>query len=223
MSGCIFWDVDTQIDFMLPDGKLYVPGAENLRPVLGGLTSLAHAHGIRIVASADDHMPDHAEISESPDYETTFPPHCMRGTRGQQKIEETALVDPLIMEPDPVPVSELRDMVGRHHGDILFHKHEFDVFSNPNVEPVLDVLKPDCIVVYGVAMDVCNRFAIEGFLSRAPGIKVYAVTDATKPIDAGKADALLAEWKNRGVKLITSNGVEERIDWFAGRYPVSRP
>ena len=28
MSGSVLWDVDTQVDFMLPLGKLYVPDAE---------------------------------------------------------------------------------------------------------------------------------------------------------------------------------------------------
>ena len=32
MAGTIFWDVDTQVDFMLPTGKLYVPGAEQIVP-----------------------------------------------------------------------------------------------------------------------------------------------------------------------------------------------
>jgi nicotinamidase-related amidase len=26
----VLWDVDTQHDFMLPEGKLYVPGAEEV-------------------------------------------------------------------------------------------------------------------------------------------------------------------------------------------------
>src|SRR2546423_1349478 len=30
MAGRVLWDVDTQVDFMLPEGKLYVPGAEQL-------------------------------------------------------------------------------------------------------------------------------------------------------------------------------------------------
>jgi nicotinamidase-related amidase len=28
----VFWEVDVQADFMLPDGKLYVPGAKKLLP-----------------------------------------------------------------------------------------------------------------------------------------------------------------------------------------------
>jgi len=28
----VFWEVDTQQDFMLPGGKLYVPGAEKIIP-----------------------------------------------------------------------------------------------------------------------------------------------------------------------------------------------
>ena len=38
----IFWDVDTQYDFMKADGKLYVPDAEQLIPNLKKLTDYAH-------------------------------------------------------------------------------------------------------------------------------------------------------------------------------------
>jgi hypothetical protein len=30
----ILWDVDTQMDFMLPGGKLYIPGAEEAIPAM---------------------------------------------------------------------------------------------------------------------------------------------------------------------------------------------
>ncbi|MBI2614538.1 MAG: hypothetical protein HYW52_02435, partial [Gemmatimonadetes bacterium] len=52
MAGLIFWDVDTQYDFMRADGKLYVPDAERIIPNLAQLTGAAHQHGIRVVASA---------------------------------------------------------------------------------------------------------------------------------------------------------------------------
>src|SRR2546426_9630961 len=96
MARVIFWDVDTQYDFMHADGKLYVPEAERIITNLQRLTNYAHGHGIRIVASADDHVMGHSEISDSPDWQSTFPAHCMRGTAGQMKIPETALRDPLV-------------------------------------------------------------------------------------------------------------------------------
>jgi len=76
-SRVIFWDVDSQYDFMKADGKLYVPDAEQLIPNLRKLTDYAHGHGIRVVASADDHVLNHGEISANPDWKTTFPPHCL--------------------------------------------------------------------------------------------------------------------------------------------------
>ena len=67
-----------------------------------------------------------------------------------------------------------------HVGDILFHKHYFDVFTNPNVGPVLDTLGIDAVVLYGVALDVCNRYAVEGLLARHPDVEVTVVADAVR-------------------------------------------
>src|SRR6184192_3753610 len=105
MPRVIFWDVDTQHDFMHADGKLYVPDAERIIDNLKRLTDYAHGHAICLVASADDHVMRDAEISDTPDWKTTFPPHCLRGTPGQKKIPETALRDPLVLDvlaPDDI-------------------------------------------------------------------------------------------------------------------------
>jgi nicotinamidase-related amidase len=207
MSRVIFWDVDTQVDFMHANGKLYVPDAEHIIPNLKRLTDYAHGHGIRIVASADDHRPGHRELSDTPNGKDTFPPHCMHGTPGQRKIEETALRDPLVIEPDPQDSARLAGVVHAHRGDILLHKHWFDVFTNPNVLPVIDALAPQDVVLYGVALDVCNRYAIEGFLQHRPNIRLFAVTDAMKPIDRDVAEQMLKEWGEEGVRLVKTSEV----------------
>lgn len=204
MAGLIFWDVDTQHDFMYADGKLYVPESESIVANLQKLTQAAHSAGIRVIASADDHEPGHGEISDSPDFKDTFPPHCLRGTTGQQKIVETKLKDPLLIEPEPKDDGELRCEVREHTGDILFHKHWFDVFTNPNVEPVVDELDPSEIVIYGVALDVCDRYAVEGLLTRRPTTKLSLVVDAAKAIVPQQGERLMDEWRGRGVEMITT-------------------
>lgn len=206
-GSTVFWDVDTQVDFMLPDGKLYVPGSVEIIPALQRLTEHAHANGIRIIASADDHVPGHRELSDTPDFVTTFPEHCMRGTPGQRKIPETGLRHPLVIDPSPQDPAVLAASVQAHDGDILFLKHWFDVFTNPNVLPVVDALAPRRIVLYGVALDVCDRYALEGLLTHRPDIPLAFVTDAARAIDASRAEALLADWAARGVTLTTTDEV----------------
>ena len=92
--------------------------------------------------------------------------------------------------------------VQAHQGDYLLHKHWFDVFTNANVETVVDALSPAAIVLYGVALDVCDRYAIEGLLTRRPNIRLYGVTDAMKPIHQDAAARLLSDWQRRGVRVI---------------------
>ena len=196
----VFWDVDTQVDFMLPHGKLYVNGAEALVPNLARLTDFAHDNGIRILASSDNHDPGDEEISENPDFITSFPPHCLRGTNGQARIAETTLRDPLVVEPEDVE-SRVIARIEHHDGDVLFHKHFFDVFTNPNVVPVLNALRVSRVVLYGVALDVCDRYAVEGLLRRFPDISITVVTDAVRALDEGARRNLFDDWQKRGVKL----------------------
>ena len=209
MGRVIFGDVDTQYDFMHADGKLYVPEAERIIPNLKRLSDYAHGHAICVVASADDHVASHPEISETPDWRSTFPPHCMRGTAGQKKIPETALRDPLVIEPARVDRPVLADRLRAHKGDILFHKHRFDVFTNENVPAVLDVLNPDDIVLYGVATDVCDKAAVEGLLERRPHTRLFVVTDAVRGIDKDVSDQLLKDWGDEGVRLVKTKEVVE--------------
>ena len=77
----VFWEVDVQADFMLPGGKLYVPGAEKLLPNIRRLTDAARQDRVFLVSHGCYHTPDDPEF-------TTFPPHCVKGTPGARMVPE---------------------------------------------------------------------------------------------------------------------------------------
>jgi nicotinamidase/pyrazinamidase len=210
MTKLVFWDVDTLYDFMKSDGKLYVPGSEEIIPAVKKLTDFAHANRIPIVASADNHETSDAEISDSPDWKTTFPPHCMRGTPGQRKIAETELKNPLVIEPEPRDPGVLAQQILDHRGDILLHKRALDVFTNPNVPAVLSALEPEAVVIYGVATDFCDRYTVEGLLRSLPQAVLYLVTDAIRAIYPEEGERLIEDWRRRGVRMITSREIVDQ-------------
>lgn len=204
----ILWDVDTQVDFMLPDGKLYVPGAEETIPALRRLVEAARAAGIVHVASADDHELTDPEIADDPDFRNTYPPHCLRGTTGGEKIAETKQDDPLPLGLLPFPPGLVPGLVeGRR--EILLLKKNFDVFTNPNAEALVEALDPDEIVLFGVATDVCNDAAIRGLLLR--GRRVAFVEDAARGLDEDRVAECTAYWRDAGVEFTTVDEVVERL------------
>ena len=198
----ILWDVDTQVDFMLPEGKLYVPGAEETAPAMARLVAAAREAGIVHVASADDHELTDPEISSNPDFRNTYPPHCLRGTPGAEKVPETKQSDPLPLSLVPFPPGLVPGLIeGRR--ELLLLKKSFDVFTNPNTEALLDALDPDEIVLFGVATDVCDDAAIRGLLRR--GRRVRFVEDAARGLDDERVAACLAAWREDGVEFATAD------------------
>jgi nicotinamidase/pyrazinamidase len=195
----LLWDVDTQVDFIEADGKLAVPDAEARVPAMARLVEWARREGIPHVASADDHELTDPEISESPDYADTFPPHCLRGTRGAEKIAATAQRDPVPLGATEVPDAWLR---GR---EFLLHKKHFDVFTNPNAERLLAHFEPDEIVLFGVATDICDDAAIKGLRER--GYDVTFVEDASCGIDDERSQACIVDWRGGGVRVATVDDV----------------
>jgi nicotinamidase/pyrazinamidase len=201
----ILWDVDTQVDFMLPDGKLYVPGAETTAPAMRRLVAAARAAGIVHVASADDHELTDPEISDAPDFRSTYPPHCLRGTPGAEKIPETKQIDPLPLSQVPFPPGLVPGLVAERR-EILLLKKNFNVFTNPNADPLLETLDPDEVILFGVATDVCDDAAILGLLAR--GRRVRFVEEAARGLDEERVFACTADWRERGVDFTS---VEEVV------------
>lgn len=216
----VFWDVDTQFDFMTPaadGGKLYVKdladegdaGAVQIKPALQRLSDYAREHGILRVATGDWHSLDHREIDEeAPDFRDTYPPHCMADERGSEKIPETALRDPIVvpLRAEPETARRAVEHARREGRDIFLQKEEFSCFTgNPATDELLRSLGAGRLVVYGVALDVCVRHAVEGMLDR--GARVYLVEDATWGLGLDDREALLGRWEARGMKRVTTDEV----------------
>ncbi|MBI2822015.1 MAG: cysteine hydrolase [Acidobacteria bacterium] len=212
MGKVVFWDVDTQYDFIMPDGKLCIPGAVDLLHNLGRLTQAARSHPerIQVVASMDDHQESDPEISGQPDFQQTFPPHCLHGSVGQMKVMSTEPQNPLHISSDRLEEAELSATLEGHRGEIVILKKRFDVFSNPNTEPIVRWLDPEEIYLYGVALDVCNAHAVEGLL-RLQRPNLFLVRDATEAIDRQRGERLVERWGREGVRIIGTEAVCRRF------------
>ncbi len=186
----IFLDIDTQIDFMLPDGNLYVPGAETLLPLYKQISDFALTEGITVLASADAHSPGDPEFSQ-------FPAHCVKGQKGQQKVTETNPHLFYIEENDGSQAAGM-DLAKSH---ILFEKQTFDVFSNPKIDVYLKKLNPEKIVVFGVATDYCVKAAVESLLERK--FRAVLLTDAVKAVNADQNLEIINRLREKGAELRT--------------------
>lgn len=187
MKPYVFVDIDTQIDFIHDLGNLAVPGAENLRDNLKALTDFALVNKIKIIASMDAHPPDDSEFE-------IFPPHCVVGTEGQQKIEETTVENNSVITNEAEAV-DLVDSV-LDFDQILLEKQAFDVFTNRHAEAVIDSLQAEEYVVYGVATDYCVRAAVLGLLER--GCRVTVVEDAIAPVEKQTGEESLKLMRGEG-------------------------
>lgn len=202
----IFWNVDTQYDFMRKNGALYVQGAEKIERNLRKLTNLAKDLSIKVINTADWHTEESEELSGKPDFIKTFPKHCMQNTLGAQYIPATAPENPFIMNwmqaaYDPAMVL--------HNRNLVLYKDKFDVFSGtPHANKVVELLQPKKAIVYGVATNVCVNDAVLGLLERK--VQVYVPTDAIKELP--NLPLPYQTWKDKGAILTTTRDVQKMLE-----------
>src|ERR1700680_1687313 len=116
----VFWEVDTQADFMLPGGKLYVPGAERLLPNIRHLTDAARQGRVFLVSHGCYHTKNDPEFK-------SFPPHCIKGTPGSAYVVES-LTEKVITIPNE-PSAKLPEDLSPYQ-QILLEKQTLDIFDS---------------------------------------------------------------------------------------------
>jgi len=208
----LFWNVDTQKDFMNKGGALYVEGAEEIKHNLQTLTAITFKNGIKVVNTGDCHTSESKELSDKPDFKTTFPEHCMAGSEGLEFIVETSPQMSFRSNYYIVDCSDkgiFEPSFNRARNIIIF-KDDFDVFKgNPHTNDVLELIEPDSIVVYGVATNVCVNFAVLGLLKRS--YQVGVVVDAIKGLPGLPVGEIKDKWIKEGAVLIKTEHVENFI------------
>lgn len=191
----LFWNVDTQKDFMLQDGKLYVKGAETIIPTLAKLTKFADKEKIQVVSTSDYHTKNTKEISDTPDFVSTFPPHCMIDTIGVEFIKETRPdnLNSLTFITYQSMLTNIRLDKVKDKQNIVILKDAFDVFEgNKNTEKIVEKINPDVVVIYGVASDICVNLAVLGLAKR--GYNVVVVADAIKELPIANMVTIVNQW-----------------------------
>ena len=188
----VFFDVDTQIDFLYPAGALYVPGAERIIPVVAKLNRYAAAHSLPLISTADAHAESDPEFRQ-------WPGHCIAGTFGAQKPAAT-LLEPRIAISCAGPVKDFPAAK-----QFILEKQHNDAFTNPNLKPLLATLDAARYVVYGVVTEICVQWAALGLLET--GARVELVSDAVRSLNDDASRAFLDEFQSRGGAVTASAAV----------------
>ncbi len=190
----VFWEVDAQADFMLPGGKLYVPGAEKLLPNIRRLTDAARQGRVFLVSHGCYHTKDDPEFG-------IFPPHCVQGTPGANLVPE-ALTDKVVTVPND-PAASLPDDLSRYQ-QILLEKQTLNIFESRHADQLVERLGPNVeFVVFGVVTEFCVLFAAKGLLER--GRRISVVRDAIETLNSEDGKRAVTELRALGAKFITTD------------------
>ena len=190
----IFWEVDVQRDFVLPGGKLYVPGAEKLLPNIKRLTDAARQGKVFLVSHGDFHA------SNDPEFEI-FPPHCLKGTPGAELVPE-AITESVVRVPNE-PEAKIPEDLFRYR-QILLEKQTLSIFESRHADELVQKLGNHAeFVVFGVVTEYCVGFAAKGLLER--GRRVAVVQDAIETLKREDGEKAVAEFQRLGARLITTD------------------
>jgi len=194
MPTTIFWEVDTQADFMLPNGRLYVPGAEKLLPNIRRLTNAAREGKVFLVSHGCYHVPDDPEFA-------AFPPHCLQSTPGADFVPE-ALTAKVLRVPNDANAIIPQDL--SQYQQILLEKQTLDIFQSRHANELVQRLPSDAnYIVFGVVTEYCVRFAAKGLLER--NRRVSVVKDAIEALSTAAANDTTAELRALGATFITTD------------------
>ena len=196
----IFWGVDVQADFMLPGGKLYVPGAEKLLPNIRKLTDAARRDEVFLVSHGDFHPANDPEFKQ-------FPPHCLKGTAGAEFVPE-ALAENFVRVENDANAMLPEDLF--KYQQIILEKQTLDIFETRHADGLVERLGNAAeFVVFGVVTEYCVSCAVKGLLERKR--RVALVRDAIETLAPEVGKKTLTELQSLGATLVTTDEILHQL------------
>ncbi|MEU1813608.1 isochorismatase family protein [Streptomyces roseifaciens] len=181
--------VDVQNDFC-EGGSLAVAGGADVAAAITDLVGEATPGYRHIVATRDHHIDPGAHFSAAPDYENTWPPHCVAGTEGSG------------FHPNFAPV------IASGAIDAVFDKGAYAAAysgfegTDENGVSLADWLRERGVTevdVVGIATDHCVRAT--ALDAAREGFSTHVLLDLTAGVAPGTTEKALGELRDAGVEL----------------------
>ncbi|MBI4551228.1 MAG: cysteine hydrolase [Candidatus Latescibacteria bacterium] len=122
------------------EGALASPRLDSVTPHIVQLLDREQARGSPLIFLVDTHEPDDAEFQ-------MFPPHCVRGTRENNIIDE---LKPFTQRPNATVIPKSR----------------YSGFYRTDLESVLEQQRPERVIVCGVCTDICVLHTVADLRNR---------------------------------------------------------
>lgn len=189
--GQVFLDINTQWDFLDPEGSLPVRNRESLIPRLRRLMAAVRAMRVSLISCI--------ELHRSTDSFYGIPLCCLEGTPGQSKLPFTLLNPRVLVHADNS--FDLPYNVMSRYRQVIFYKQNDNLFSNPKADRLLTELEPQEYVLFGIGIERWIKSIALGLMARHK--KVALVADACGYWVEADADLAMRQLRAKGVRLLT--------------------
>lgn len=224
----IIVDVDTQRDFMLQEGALYVHAEPVVRMAIARVLQQGQRDGVPIIGSVDSHAHDGWEFNGNGG---PFPPHCIKGSPGWLRVFHDVPKRTRFVPMQSVEGNRVKNLVGEAKKGqgvrtldadglaaeamsgvgVYFEKEVYSLFSNPVAEHVIASLVEAMGGAEAVRFDVigyctggyCVDAAALGLRERGYAVRVLAFATAAIGGNSG-AERSATDLRAAGVEWVVS-------------------
>lgn len=189
-------DINTQCDFLLPNGAVPVANRTQVLPNIRKLMNWARIADVPVVSSLESHRPG--------EFTNGLPPHCIDRSHGQRKLPFTLMPRRIILHGDntlDLPLDPFR-----RYQQLIFTKRKIDFLSNPKADRLVNAVSVGHYIVFGSLAEQCVKAAVLGLLTRQH--RTVVVTDACGHWGGSEADLAFRQMEAKGAVLV---GAEELL------------
>ena len=181
-------DLDTQVDFFLPEGSRYMSQARMVRANIWRLFELAQKIRIPVISTVLRVRPGELSFMEAA-------PFCVEGTEGESKLPGTIL--PRYINLGLRNITDLPCDIFKRYQQVIIEQRLTDIFTHVRLERLVTEAFPATFVVCGASITKGVLKAALGLRHR--GLDVVLVTDAVLDLEDELTEIAYRRMEAKGV------------------------